>query len=1103
MAARARVRFSTSGSSKVTQAFGKVGGAAIGAQGKVGKFGTGVGGIFYKVMRNVGRLTMFSAGVQKMGKSASGAEQDIKGFADGSVTALSGVSKKFSELRRQYYFFKFAGQKLAAPFKWAAGATSEKASKPKATPPREDIISRKFRPAKDEILYRKFPAPDAKKTEKATSAWGKFISTLSGGGNVISSVLKKVFNLKNALTVLIAAFTAISVAGGAAFVYIGYKTAQFAKAMVMDFMSIREAFRQYEISLGGIIKNTYALGKMMKFATKYASEYPAMFEEVLDTFRSLAALPALKPMFRKADEKDLKNIMNIIQGLATLDPMQGVQGAGIALREALSGDMRSVRRRFEISAHAIAEAGGYTLGEITKDSQKALKAFGEFVKLNVPAKSMADAAMTIGIQVGNLRDKYRTFVNEMMKSTGAYWEVVTAISGLNDWLTKVFDSPIIQEWATNAGKHMRAFVATMKTILGEVDWDEYLKGDDLFGGLKEAARRATTVLKITVEKWKDPFLTVVTKIGKVLMEGLPPIIKDVIRTVGSLFWEGMAAAGKASGKAFMGGLLSTIVKGVLPRGLPEAMSEGWESRKSKKASADDKGTVDKFKDLGARSKRIFDYELGKTKPEIVTPELDIKEHEYHLESLKRQVTAYKTIGASKEKLKAITYAMAEAEKNLTRARALQKWRKTGGQEQEEAQKKMDEYDKAILKATKSGKQLGAEFFAEKFELQEELDALSEMYDRTVDQKNAWSDLINMVKSAPASLQDWLDKYKMAKKDAGALLLVVSKLQDIAEGKTVVKREEFLELYKKRIELTEEATEKEKKYKKELGKIPRNIAKNLASLASNLQSSIVSFANTLQGAFIGVAKYGGDEPEPKADPIGRRVKRKTKTERMEEVRQQSIKARSEGREWDFRRMVMEKIGDISMVPKDMFGMGRKGMTYAKGLGTGEGKKIPPYISYVLQGIQKAVTEKKGPGEFPGGRKALAEMRMALLEKAVPFTKYRSGERADLYAKMAGAQTDLMKATVDTVKSDIKMQRDQLTELQKTANHTKLALAKSDSVIQALNTISLGIKGGSGVTNAPQPSSIPSSQIGNSKITQSNPKTVSFEQGGILWEVMAGR
>jgi hypothetical protein len=573
--ARARVRFSTSGANKVTGAFGSVGMAAGGAQGRVGKFGTGIGGVFYKVMRNVGRLTMFSAGVQKMGKSATGAKRSIEGMADGSITALSGMSKKFAELRRQFHFFGFAAQKIASPFKRLFGISDAKKTKAPTKDTSERQASRS-----NAILYRKYTstAEDAARKRKeilsrkyitgegpstvgiaaSTTAWQKFLAVLTSGGGKISSIAAKILNLRNAVKVLVASLVILSVAGGIAFVAIGYQTAKFAKRAVTDFMSIREAFRQYEISLGGIIKNTYAMGKIMKFATKYASEYPAMFEEVVDTFRGLAALPALKPMFRRADTQDLKKVMDIIQGFATLDPIQGVKGAGIALREALSGDMRSIRRRFEISAHAIAAAGGYAMEEITQDSEKALKAFHAFIKLNVPAKSMADAAMTIGIQVGNLKDKYRSFVNDIMKSTGAYFSVVTALNALNDWLTKVFASPVIKQWATAAGKHIRAFVETLKAVLSSVDWDKYLKSGDLLGGVVESIQKVTLFLKTIVGQWIAPFLVFVRKVAVVLWEGLVPVVKESVKMMGKLFLVGMVETGKMAAIGFAHGFMRKL-----------------------------------------------------------------------------------------------------------------------------------------------------------------------------------------------------------------------------------------------------------------------------------------------------------------------------------------------------------------------------------------------------------------------------------------------------------------------------------------------------------------------------------------------------------------
>ena len=1110
MAAKARVRFSTSGASKVTGAFSKVGSSASGAGGKVGKFGTGIGSVFYKVMRNVGRITMFSAGLQKMGKSAGGAEQDVKGFADGSVTALSGLSKKFAELRRQYYFFKFAGQKIAAPFKWAAGkretpkqekggspvfsqststqsdkTASREAAEAAARSKRREILSRKFRPSSDL----------AQETDKATTRWQRFLSTLMQGEGRLGSIARKVINLKNAVTVLATSFAAIAVAGGIAFVAIGYKTAQFAKTMITDFMSIREVFRQYEISLGGIIKNTFALGKMMKFATKYASEYPAMFEEVLGTFRSLAALPALKPMFRKADEKDLKNIMHIIQGLATLDPVQGVEGAGIALREALSGDMRSVRKRFEIPPQAVAEAGGYNLDEITKDSQKALKAFGAFIQLNVPAKAMADAAMTISIQIGNLRDKYRSFVNDIMKSTGAYYAVVTAVSNLNSWLTKVFDSPVTKQWAEEVGNNLRAFVATLEATLSGIDWKKYMDSGDLVSGLTEAAQRISVFLKAMVEQWKTPFTDAVSKISKVLWEGLIPVIGTLLKAIGIIFWEGMKKAAAAATQAFFNGLfrgalftgiasfvINTVVSigtiagkafmsaffGTLNpvKAIKEAFKADmgaltdWMMPTSITPKIEDSGVSDstnkakqELDELKNSILETFGVKKGQASPEVVTSEYPMGEYKWRVKNLKEQLAVSNQIGTSLTRRKAIIHALVEAEKDLNKATAIKEWGVKYAPGRALALKQMEKYEAAVLKARKAEEHLGVPFYAQKQELQKILDRYDELYGKLVDQKSAFGDLVSMIKAATESLKPWSEKYKIGKKDAGALLIVVKKLQDVTEGRVTVQRDPFLDLLKKRAELTDTNIKKEKEYRKQLAQIPRSISQNIASVASSLQSSMISFADKLKGAFIGVGKYGGAEP----DPLPRfDVKKKTKQQKREEFITQDIAKRKTAREEDFANTVLNKVGN-QWAPKN----------------------LKSFIQSITSKLQVAGIS---PDDSAMGRKMMAEMRLALLERQIPMTKHRSSERADIYAKMAGAQRDIMQATVESALVDIHMQRDQLSELKNISKNTKDALSSSESVIQAVSDIA---------SKAMETASGNTTTYGNQKISGSNPSVGALE------------
>jgi hypothetical protein len=71
---------------------------------------------------------------------------------------------------------------------------------------------------------------------------------------------------------------------------------------------------------------------------------------------------------------ELEQLLDISQRLATLDPAQGAAGAGVALRELLSGNERSLTARFELPAAAIK-----ALGDEGLTSTQKLDALGDFL----------------------------------------------------------------------------------------------------------------------------------------------------------------------------------------------------------------------------------------------------------------------------------------------------------------------------------------------------------------------------------------------------------------------------------------------------------------------------------------------------------------------------------------------------------------------------------------------------------------------------------------------------------------------------------------------------------------------------------------------------
>lgn len=585
MAARAGIRFSTRGAGRT---IGKVQGvgAAFGGLGKSSKSASfGIGQVAYRLYNTLARISMVRRGVSGMGREVRGAENKWRGWGramGGPFTSvLAGVSKKFAEVRRTVAFYILAikdytrwGKKMVGIQKAVSkGGKETTAAIQKVAKARvratTTVVAGERAAEKARLTAIKAAkaargkpiagpeAARARTTRMAARAAAKRVGAppieppppgVIGGFARLSGVFRIIATAAKIAAAAIVAYTAVLTA---LYAVVGYFSTKMVVRVVKGFMEIRETFRQYEISLGGIVRNTVATAKIMRFAMKYAAEYPAMFEDVIDAFRGLASMPTLKPLFRKADYDALKGIMDVVQGLATLKPQQGVQGAMMALREALSGQMRSLRMRFEVNVREMADAAGFSFTEITHDANKALIAIRKFVELNVPAEAMASMAKTISVQWGNLYDKYRTFINDMMKSTGAYWAVVTALVHLNEWLEKVFKAPEVTRFAQKVGNALREIVRVIEVAMGGFDLRGYLKGGDIVGAVQELCDRIRALFSVLWNEFGDE----AKKALKIVIDALWSMLGPAFKMLALSFWEvlksGAADAGKAAGWLFI------------------------------------------------------------------------------------------------------------------------------------------------------------------------------------------------------------------------------------------------------------------------------------------------------------------------------------------------------------------------------------------------------------------------------------------------------------------------------------------------------------------------------------------------------------------------
>jgi hypothetical protein len=364
--------------------------------------------------------------------------------------------------------------------------------------------------------------PMQKSLKEAEAAGSSLTSSLGGGLGKLTSVLG---DLVGTLAKVGAGITAVAgiAAGAATAAFISWST---------GVLKTTESFRLLEISMYGATKSWDAVGTASKFAKEYAAEYPAMYKDVMQALQSFAYIPALRPMIQRGDVVNMKEMMTIVQGMMTMRPEQGVQGAIYALREAMAGNWRSLMYRFDIPIASIAESAGMTMEQMKQSPDQAIKALKAFIDAFVGAETMAMAAKNLSVQVGNLRDKYEMWLDDLGK-TGIYQKVVGYVIKLNDVMDEFMKSDKVAGWTKALNALLESIVDRIAGVFTKgIDWQGIVDLAGLMDALKQVAMNAADAMKEAWDAIKDPLMNGLKTIFKAVAEATMPIIMDVFLPIG-------------------------------------------------------------------------------------------------------------------------------------------------------------------------------------------------------------------------------------------------------------------------------------------------------------------------------------------------------------------------------------------------------------------------------------------------------------------------------------------------------------------------------------------------------------------------------------------
>lgn len=185
-----------------------------------------------------------------------------------------------------------------------------------------------------------------------------------------------------------------------------------AKNLAMSILDLTEIQKKAEISLRGTFGDQGLAKDITDFARRYAIETPATFREVTQMIKSFGFIPQIKSQINsvkgdaKALDKTLEDLSYTTIALGLTKPEQGIEGAIFSIREALAGQFRSLKMRFEMPMSAVAATVGMTESQLKDDPKKMMEALKSFMDLNVGEDTIKRLYRTFSVQLQNIGDAF-------------------------------------------------------------------------------------------------------------------------------------------------------------------------------------------------------------------------------------------------------------------------------------------------------------------------------------------------------------------------------------------------------------------------------------------------------------------------------------------------------------------------------------------------------------------------------------------------------------------------------------------------------------------------------------------------------------------------
>jgi len=235
--------------------------------------------------------------------------------------------------------------------------------------------------------------------------------------SLIGTISTGVENLTSLLSKLVMSITAVA----AAFVGIGYAM----KSFLTDVILSTEKMRGYNIGLLGMMKTQGAVNDLMAKSLNVTKDLPIAYDQIFASTKAFSMISPLRQMLTDSSkaEGNLEKLYVIVMALSQIEPEWGIQGAIFSLREALSGDLLSLKRRFEIPVNMITTLDGKKITDVKNNPEQMLSGLYDYLSPIYGKDALEATSMQFGSLMAKIQGYWEIFKNNI--GEGGIYNVIT------------------------------------------------------------------------------------------------------------------------------------------------------------------------------------------------------------------------------------------------------------------------------------------------------------------------------------------------------------------------------------------------------------------------------------------------------------------------------------------------------------------------------------------------------------------------------------------------------------------------------------------------------------------------------------------------------